>query len=243
MKQILPAMALFFAAHLAQAQCTPDPSATSPGIYPNFVENLDPATVGVAYSETITIVVPADTTVEVIPGFPTTVPINNIKVNNVLGLPSGFSYACNPSSCIFPGGSTHCAVITGTATAGQEGTYALGIAVTYDVGLTQDDTVYGYVLNVNPVGVAEIVKNTTIRSKVSPNPFSVNAEVSFITPVATDVKISVFNLLGKVVRTENMKASAGENTYTLKGAALQPGIYLVEVSDGRNKSTQKLIKQ
>jgi hypothetical protein len=244
MNKLLPVIVLFLFARGVQAQCSPDMSQTEPGIHPTAAEGLAPATVSIPYSQTLTIIIPHDTTVEIVPGFPTTVTITKAKVNNVAGLPAGFTYACNPSNCEFPGGETHCAVITGTATAGQEGSYPLKIYVTYYAGsLTADDTVDTYTLEVGALGVFEVYKTNTLKSRVSPNPFTNNADVNFTAVSAGDIRISVYNLLGRAVRTEQVRAVPGENTYTLKGGSLQPGIYLVEVSDGRSKSTQKLIKQ
>lgn len=244
MKKLLLVSTVLFSSYITQAQCTPDMTETVPGMHPTQAEGLSPATVGTPYSQTITVIIPADTTIELVPGFPTTVPINSAKVNNVIGLPSGFSYACNPSTCIFPGGTTKCAVLTGTATSGQEGIYPLKIAVTYDAGLTADDTVEGYNLVVNPMGVFDFVKTTnTLKSWASPNPFVTNTDINFIAVSNGDVRISVYNLLGKNIKNEVVKATTGENSYTLRGINLQQGVYMVEVSDGKNKTTHKLIKQ
>lgn len=245
MKKILLALTTTVFIGNAMAQCTPDMTETVPGLHPTTIENIAPATVGVPYSQTITVIIPTDTTVEIIPGFPTTVPITKAVVTSLTGLPAGFTYACNPSTCEFPGGTTKCAIITGTATAGQEGAYPLNVFVTYYAGsLTADDTVTGYILNVNPAtGLAEISKNNALSAHVAPNPFVSNANIEFTAVKSGDVKISVFNLLGKVVKTETVRATAGENQYTLRGNTLPSGVYLMEVFDGKNKITQRLIKQ
>lgn len=242
-KTLLFACSLLFA-NLSFGQCTPDGSETVPGMHPTIIENIGPATVGVPYAQTLTIIIPVDTVVEVIPGFPTSVPITDATVTNVSGLPTGFSYACNVPSCVFPGGATNCAIITGTASPGQEGSYPLSVFVTYHAGvLSADDTVTGYVLNVNPVGLFEISKKSSLQMVVSPNPFSANADVNFYTPSETTMKVTVYNLLGKAVKTDVIRASAGENFYSLKGNTLQPGAYLLELNDGKNKITKKLIKE
>ena len=244
MKKVLLFILSFVSVNSAISQCSPDLSETVPGIHPTIIENLSPATVGIPYSQTLTIIIPADTVVEIVPGFPTSIPITDATVTNVSGLPSGFSYACNVSSCAFPGGATNCAVITGTATGGQEGAYPITIYVTYHAGvLSADDTVTGYVLNVNPVSVFEVTKNTTIEMKVSPNPFSNNADVDYYLATDANVKITLYNLLGKAVKTETIHAFSGENKYTLKGNAIVSGAYLLEINDGKNKITKKLIKE
>lgn len=243
MKKILLIALAYISFTQVQAQCTPDPSETAPGIHPTTTENIAPATVGTPYAQTLTVIIPADTTIEVF-GIPQTIPIDKAVVTSVTGLPTGFTYACNPSNCEFPGGQTNCAIITGTAVAGQEGSYPLTINVTYYVaGLEQDDEVTGYVLSINPVGLWDLNKPSAITMTAGPNPFNQNATIDFVTPKAMDVKITLYNLLGAPVRTEMVKATAGNNSYLLKGANIQNGIYLVEISDGKRKITQRLVKQ
>ena len=53
--------------------CTPDTSYKSPGYYP---DSLLPAYIGQSYEQVITTVVPLDTTIELLPGFPVTLPID-----------------------------------------------------------------------------------------------------------------------------------------------------------------------
>ncbi|HLP11467.1 MAG TPA: T9SS type A sorting domain-containing protein [Flavobacteriales bacterium] len=227
----------------ATAQCTPDGTETEPGIHPTQAEGLATGFEGSPYSQTLTVIIPSDTTV-IIFGIPTTIPIDDATVTNVSGMPSGFTYACNVPSCVFPGGATNCAVLTGSPTVGQAGSYPLNIYVTYHAGsISSDDTVTGYVININTVGIWEIERNNGLKLTANPNPFTWNANVDFISAHAGDVKITLYNLLGKVVRTETMRAAKGENSYELRGAGLEPGAYLVEVSDGKSTSSQRLIKQ
>lgn len=243
MQKFLLSIAIAFSLANVNAQCTPDPAETAAGIHPTQIEGIAPAFVGVPYSQTLTVIIPADTIVLVF-GVPTTVPITSATVTSVAGLPAGFTYACNVSGCVFPGGSTNCAVLTGTATAGQVGSYPLQIFVTYLAGvITADDTVTGYVLNVNTLGIWEVAKNNSLSLSANPNPFTNNTNIEFIAPKSGEIKITVYNLLGTIVKVETIKANAGENLYQLKGVNLVQGAYLVELNDGKSKTTQRLIKQ
>ncbi|HYG52507.1 MAG TPA: T9SS type A sorting domain-containing protein, partial [Flavobacteriales bacterium] len=243
MKKILPAVFTVFLCIGVKAQCTPDGSETAAGMHPTQAEGLATGFEGSPYSQTLTVIIPSDTTV-IIFGVPTTVPIDDATVTSVGGLPSGFGYACNVSGCVFPGGQTNCAIITGNPTTGQAGSYPLNIYVTYHAGsLSSSDTVTGYVININTVGIWEIERNTAIKISAQPNPFTWNARLDFITPDAGNVAVTLYNVLGDVVRTETIHAYKGENTYTLCGADLAPGTYLIELNDGKNKSTQRVIKQ
>lgn len=243
MKKVLLTAFTAFSLTYSFAQCTPDGSETIPGMHPTQLEGLATGYEGTPYSQTLTVIIPTDTIVDVF-GVPTTVPITSATVTSVTGLPAGFSYACNVAGCVFPGGTTNCAVITGNPGVGSAGSYPLNVFVTYLAGfITADDTVTGYVININTLGVWEVSKNNKLTVTASPNPFTYNTTIDFISPKAGDIKISVYDLLGKPVKTEMIRASIGENSYVLKGNALMPGAYLIELYDGKTKTTQRLIKQ
>ena len=115
MKKILLTLTLALAFIGAQAQCTPDPQYTAVGIYPDELIGLSPATVGIAYNQNITIIVPSDT---VYLGF--SVIIDKIDLTSVTGLPTSFSYSCDPPSCSFPGGTIKCAALSSAAPTSSE---------------------------------------------------------------------------------------------------------------------------
>ncbi len=243
MKKTLLCTSIVFASLFAKSQCTPDVSETAAGIHPSVIENLAPATVGTPYAQTLTVIIPADTVVLVF-GVPTTVPITNAKVTNVTGLPTGFTYACNVSACTFPGGTTNCAIITGTATAGQEGSYPVDIYVTYTAGvITADDTVTGYILNIGALSTFELSRSNSLQMHVAPNPFNNNVNVDFYSPINGTMRVTLYNLLGKTIKSEVISATTGENNYSLKGLNLPSGAYLFELNDGKTKVTKKLIKE
>lgn len=120
----------------ASAQCTPDPQYTSPGIYPNEATGFVSGCVGVAYTQLVTNVVPVDTCVTVVQGLPcVTVDIDSIVITSFTGLPNGLNVVYfdggNTNSpadqgC-FEGGTTGCALISGTPTAA--GSFTLTINV------------------------------------------------------------------------------------------------------------------
>lgn len=147
---ILAGLLLVPAAGTAQT-CQPDTSFTLGGIYP---DSLPPACVGIPYQSNITLVVPVDTTVAFPPFGTFTLPIDSIVLDDILGLPTGMTYGCNPGSCSLPGGTTGCVGITGTASTAD--TIDLRVAITLYVltpfgPLTQPDTIDGlFLLYVNP---------------------------------------------------------------------------------------------
>ncbi len=62
-KILLTCGLLFTTLHFTNAQCTPDPGITEPGIYPDTIQNLPPAFESAAYSSSLQIRVLTDTTV------------------------------------------------------------------------------------------------------------------------------------------------------------------------------------
>src|SRR4051812_36879308 len=126
MRITLLACFLLFSVYVS-AQCIPDTSIThnQPGFYPDTITNLPHAHIGAAYATTIQFKVKADTTFSGIP-----VPIDSINVQNVTGLPTGFTYLCTPSNCSFPGGSNGCIYLQGPApTSAMIGTYPIVVQV------------------------------------------------------------------------------------------------------------------
>ena len=124
--------------------CQPDTSITTPGIFPF---NLPVACVGQPYSTPLTVVVPVDTVVALPPFGTFTLPIDSIVLNDILGLPAGFSFACNPGSCAVPGGGIGCVSVFGTPT--MPDTLDLRIALTVFVQtpfgpIAQPDTIDGF---------------------------------------------------------------------------------------------------
>lgn len=47
---------------------------------------------------------------------PLTVTVDSFYITSITGLPLGLTYACNPASCSFPGGTNACIAIMGTTT-------------------------------------------------------------------------------------------------------------------------------
>ena len=121
-KLLTTILGLTVTASLAVAQvCTPSPNAIDIGdpgeIWP---PQFDVAyTCTSLYQQTITAVVPP--TLEILPGIFASV--TDYTINNVLGLPAGFTYACNPGTCVYPASTTGCVLLAGNPSAVAAGTY------------------------------------------------------------------------------------------------------------------------
>jgi len=77
---------------------------------------------------------------------------------------------------------------------------------------------------------------------VFPNPANSDANVSFSLNNAADVNITITDLSGKVVYTDNLaNVSAGTTEVSLNTAALSNGVYMINVAADNAVSTEKLI--
>ena len=252
MKKTLLTLTLALAFIGAQAQCTPDPQYTAAGIYPDELTGLSPATVGIAYNQNITIIVPSDTSVVLIPGSPAVnVTIDKIDLTSVTGLPSSFSYSCDPPSCSFPGGTTKCAELSSAApTSSEIGLHQIKFkTTTYVSGVpfigttTQNDSIDYYYLQVS--GVTSTINqfdNTTFELKeVYPNPVSNQAKIQFVSGTTENITFKIYNLLGEEIESQLISSSKGVNTINLNTSSYSKGIYLYSINNGNKVLTKRMI--
>lgn len=245
MKKLLLFVAATFVVGIsAQAQCTPDPQYTESGIYPDSATNFAPACVGEPYTQLITNVVPADTTIDVF-GFPATIPIDSITVNDVTGLPPGMTFSCNPASCSYPGGTTGCAVIQGTCN--TPGEYVLTIELSAYVGGAgaggaQNFTLsyYKIVVSPAPCNTNSVLENTANLFSVHPNPTSDKFTVTGLAAGVEVASIEVFNMEGKMVKA---LAWNGASSMDISTVGLNTGMYFVNIKHNQGTEVIKLIKE
>ncbi len=250
MKKTLLTLTLALAFIGAQAQCTPDPQYTAVGIYPDSLTGLSPATVGIAYNQNITIIVPSDTVADVF-GQMVPVTIDKIDLTSVTGLPSSFSYSCDPPSCSFPGGTTKCAELSSAApTSSEIGLHQIIFkTTTYVSGVpfigttTQNDTIDYYYLQVS--GVTSTINqfdNTTFELKeVYPNPVSNQAKIQFVSGTTENITFKIYNLLGEEIESQLISSSKGVNTINLNTSSYSKGIYLYSINNGNKVLTKRMI--
>ncbi|MCH8318538.1 MAG: T9SS type A sorting domain-containing protein, partial [Bacteroidetes bacterium] len=150
----------------------------------------------------------------------------------------------------WPGGTTGCVIITGTPAIQDTGTYNLSITIdAYVGGLTTPTTTtldaYSITIldsaNCPATGLADIEFTKFAAVQTNPNPFTDKTEIIFSLPTASAVEFKVYNLLGKVVYMENIKAKAGVNTIEFISKGLPSGIYLYSLRNESNSVTRKMI--
>lgn len=239
---ILAAFFLALTTVHSNAQCVPDITIIDPGIYPDSATGLPSGTVGVPYSEVIQVKVLTDTTFNNLP-----VIITSITITAVSGLPPGLTYACNPATCIFPGGSNACILLSGTpSTAGS-------FPLTVDVSVAgtifgvpappQTSSIDYYVITIDaPTGIDTDIaslKFELLQNK--PNPAVSFTDVSFTSPIGGDFTIKIFNMIGKEVYNQTSRGMAGMNTTRIDTENFTPGVYMISLENGGEIVTRRMI--
>jgi hypothetical protein len=248
MKKFYLFISLLLIGFSSWSQCTPDTSIThnDPGVYPDSAAGLPHAVAGQPYSTTMQIKVLTDTVV-VFGGIPVTATIDSIVLNNITGLPSGFTFSCTPAGCSFPGGSDACAQLVGNPTIGMVGSYPLVVQTTayatvFGTPQSASDNNNDYTLVIDSTtGITILDKSGFTIGQNEPNPAQNYTNVPVVLSRPETVSVTVSNLIGKKVISKVYSLQKGRNTVQIDLHELQPGIYLYTFSDGRNTVTRRMI--
>ncbi|MBW6490620.1 MAG: T9SS type A sorting domain-containing protein [Lentimicrobium sp.] len=247
MKKIIGLFFFFlFLVTLIYGQCTPDPQYTRPGIYPDSATGFPPAVATYEYNFVITAIIPADTVF-----FPFgKLDIDSIGVTQIIGLPDGFQAIPSRPSGFWPGGTSGCMLITGTPTESQTGIFPLSFNVVGymgGLGLPIPYTIDYYSITVLPAsafGIDEAGSSGNIRMKAFPNPFSDVINFAFYAREPGSYECRVFDTRGRVLKTEIITLTSGDQSYQLGSADLEPGIYFCNIrhSEKNLSAIIKLVK-
>ncbi len=240
MKKILPVLIFLFGTAAIQAQvCTPDPTITTPGIYPvngtstGFDIIMPDATVGLMYSEEVQIKAPADTVIDtVIGGFPI---VQNVTIDSIMiirfdNLPQSLSYTCDNSRCFWEGGDNGCLVFSGTPTASEVGTYQGEVVGTGwlqplpVIGILSDTLRFKVTITVKaPQGINEFINANSIT--IAPNPVTSVSTFSFQALKIESYTFKLVDITGRVVRSNTGMTQIGENRLRIDRQGLPNGMY------------------
>jgi hypothetical protein len=247
MKKLLLAISAVFAISFANAQCTPDAQFTSPGIYPDSATNMMTAYETVLYSQTITNVVPADTCVVIITGFPcTNLSLDSVVVESLTGLPAGLNFQCDNAECQYPGGQSGCAIISGTPPTGSAGTYPLTIQLSAYVGglgIPNPFTLDYYFIEVLPApnSVNEYRNNSFSIKQNNPNPFDEITSIEYSLIESGKVTFEVYNIVGEMVDSKSYNGMKGMNRLQFDGSDLANGAYIYKMTNNGNTITKRMV--
>lgn len=144
-------ISIFLFSNITFAQCSPNPMLTGNLLYPDTNSNLKRAYYGIAYNDVLQMNVPSDTTIA---GFPAQ--ITSMTILGIDNLPTGISWACNPTNNIINGGSAGCILFSGTPTLNSFASYNLRIririkGIVFSSPQTVDTALFGYKIRLSPV--------------------------------------------------------------------------------------------
>lgn len=238
----------------AQTSCFANPLyviAGLPGLWPNPQTGpLPDGNVGQAYSETITVIVPADTTIDVsqfgLPLGVITVSINNLDLTGVSGLPAGMTYSCDNAGCTWPNNDYGCFKFSGTPTVG--GVYQVVCSTSLNINLPTlgafQTPPQAVTYDLTILGTTSVDPNLTKGFALSaphPNPASRSTRIDFTAPESGMVSFRLIDLQGKVLSVEEKFAPAGDNQHQIDLSSVSSGIYLVEFRAGDIRLSTRLV--
>ncbi|CAN5139690.1 hypothetical protein BH09BAC5_BH09BAC5_09040 [soil metagenome] len=264
MKKIYFLFATVVLSTAAYSQCTPNPALfgaannTNYSIIPDTITNLPFAYVGTPYVTDLQFHIQPDTTVT--SPVPATFPITQVHIDSVTGIPANFSYLPNPTNGTFttptatpPGSGYGCVGVSGQAVAGQElggpnndGVYPLivyytGTVVIFNVPTPMPATKTGYKLIIMPANSVPNFENINFAVNAStPNPSDLKTDFRFTSPNSGNMQITMYNVLGSVVKNETVSTVKGTNHYVLETANMSAGVYLCSFRIGDAVVTRRI---
>jgi len=272
-KLILLFTVIIFSFNNVNAQCSPNFLFTAlgfPGVYPPELAipgvpmvGISDGIVGSPYSQTLTLVVLEDTTMDIASFLPATAvsamslagisTVMSLNVNHVVydvgGLPNGLNYTCDQSACQYASGVDGCILIDGTPT--QGGTFPVPVNMTVNVqipaipnpipgslpifaGMAMDLPAFPAVeYDLLISGGTAVTDFKSSDFTLFPNPTTNTTTLSLTT--TADVKI--YNVLGEVV----LNYSSVKHTLNIKKSDLGIGMFYVSIITKQQKEIIKLI--
>jgi len=258
--------------HLVKAQCTPNSLfglLGLPGVYPPELAipsipmvGINDGTLGSSYSQTLTLVVLEDTTMDVALFLPSAVvssmssasipTVMSLSVNyvtfDIAGLPNGLSYTCDQSNCEYPSGADGCILINGNPN--QSGNFSVPVNMIINAQIPAiTDPLFGTTLfagmaidlpsfsaveyDLLVTGATAINEVGSYSSKIFPNPTAIDAMLCLYS--VSDVV--VYNVFGKKVFT----SISIEGNLVLSKADLGEGMFYIMITSENKTETIKLI--
>ncbi len=225
-----------FASLSLGAQCVPDGSITTPGIYPpagSFVDTtyvvLPDAYEGQFLDYLTQIRVLTDTVVD-IGGFTINAPVDSLGIAGVFNIPNGLGYACDTPNCTWAGGENGCIRIFGTPT--QAGQYNMQVDVKVVVNVPGFlDTVvvspFQFVLEILPP--QSIDESNSLGAVLFPNPS--NGLFSLTGTSGERRYVELFDPSGRLLYSVVLEPGTPAERLGMEGLA--PGSYVVRLRNGR----------
>lgn len=228
-----------------KAQCVPDASIKSSGVFPSA---LPAATPNVAYSQVLQFYITKDTIFNYL-GQNINATIDSLFITGVKGMPAGFTYTCHNANCGIKGGSNGCVTLTGMATPAMKNTnYPLvvmlkikGTANTIlgPISQTINDSNSKYAIFVQSPSVVNELNNENTIS-LYPNPAKEKLLISISNPSLQSAEAIMLDMNGREVARTSIQSAKTE----LDVLNLSKGVYIVKfVNESGLLKTIKFIKE
>jgi hypothetical protein len=91
------------------------------------------------------------------------------------------------------------------------------------------------------VGLSELRGSGSTKMQLFPNPASTYFDLSYESADNTSGNISIYDLSGREISSENIDIKSGTNTFRANSSHLQNGIYLIQFKAENSIQTGKLI--
>jgi hypothetical protein len=233
--------------HFSFAQCVPDTNVIDTSGLGIKKPDTIFATELQMMNTTLTMICPV---INIIPG--DTISIHHYTINYLMWQPGWMSYICNPVTCEYMAGVRKCVRITGTPPSGSAGTYYLRFMAdgyTEVLGtpvLLANMLCFGDTLTLIVQTSSAVTDNNIpdlIIKQNNPNPFIKKTNIRYFTKAPVSVNLTVVNLMGTVVYSEQMIAHTGENIFDFTGEELNSGVYFYSISNENRRITiKKMVK-
>lgn len=223
----------------AAAQCVPDPAHQDAdfGVWPDTITNFRSATLGVPYSDTLTLLFPSNAQ-DIDASLPALL-IDSVLFTGVVGLPPGITVDCGTGGpCTFYGGVVGCGLLEGTPT--QEGEFPLTINVIAFVNtgasplpMPYSFTGYRVVVHGSSTSVKDL-PTMAAPTRPVPNPFAYRTNIEFRLDKPGAVRLIIYNLLGEELHQQRVDGKLGTNRVPFNAERLGTGMYLYKLeAEGR----------
>ncbi|MDX2248902.1 MAG: T9SS type A sorting domain-containing protein [Bacteroidia bacterium] len=238
-----------------QANCTPDTSIKTVGLYP---DTLKTGYVGIAYSDTLQAVLPTDTAIA-----PLVFSFCRYKiVGTTPDLDSlGLGFDCDQPDCDYKVDHASgtklnwgCVIISGTPTKGNDSLFVL---VQADLGtyiplqdtcitsasLTLPFSFEFRILDTTSTSIFRDLDQQALQMKLYPNPSSGLSHLEFDMPLNGDVEIDLVNSIGQKVQSVfSGLAHKGHHVFEIPTGELAQGLYFVRINlnNGENILARRL---
>ena len=196
-----------------------------------------------------------------IPGSPQSAALNRVEVLNVLNLPDGINYLCEPTDCVFEKNTIGCVKLTGIPVASNTPmAYELEINVNvfleglaFPIPLTFPDEelapgIYSLQLLANASDPCDVVStkeqlSDKVQMNIQPNPSSGPFKLEINSEVFGKFNLHVMDLLGQSIHQEVVTIQQGWNSIFYEGNHLTNGIYILVLENELGQIAQKMTVQ